>query len=203
MLIERKEIQPVYGENYFAGDIGFTYSDKSIVSKGITYFTRWSKMSDIKVSHALVVLDKETCIEALAEKNCVEISPLKKYFDDKHCSIFFRKPIPGTSEIGARIAAVAKTQRGAKYDFGLIVVDAIYGTFLGHLLDGAFHKQKSKLAAHLGSDKKWICSELAAFALDEQPEIHGKGILSLAESVITPQALFEDDLIFKSWKHTL
>ena len=201
MQYEYKQVTPQYGINYDAGYIGFTYYDSSIVSKGITYFTRWHRFQDIRVSHALVVLDERTCIEALADKNCVEISPLTNYFNDINCSIFFRKPLPWSKELGERIAAVAKTQRGCKYDFGLIGANAIDGTFLGHLLFDIFKGNKDALAKACGAKDKWICSELAAFALDEQKEFHDRGVLAKPNDVITPQELFEDSVIFEEWKN--
>ena len=46
---------------------------------------------------------------------------------------------------------------------------------------------------------KWICSELTAYALDEQPEYHDQGILKRPNATISPQELFEDSVIFEPW----
>jgi len=52
----------------------------------------------------------------------------------------------------------------------------------------------------LNNEKRWICSELAAYCLDEQREYRGKGILAKPEDTIDPQELFEDETIFEPWK---
>ncbi len=77
-----KSLTPLYGVNYKIGYIGFTFDDASIVSHGIAYFTRWTRMSDIKVSHALVVAGKNICIEALMGQGVAK-QPLTKYFFPK------------------------------------------------------------------------------------------------------------------------
>jgi hypothetical protein len=48
---------------------------------------------------------------------------------------------------------------------------------------------------------RWICSELAAHCLDQQPEYHDKGILNRSDATIDPQELFEDDELFTPWHH--
>lgn len=200
MLAQYKSIAPEFHKTHDIGYIGFTYYRESFVSKGIAYFTRWSKMSDITVSHVLVVTSENQCIEALAEKNRVSVSPLTKYFDDPKCSIFFRKPRGWADEIGNRISAKALAQKGCKYDYNLIAADLAKGSFLGRLIDGCFKGSKEDILSKLlNNDKRWICSELAAYALDEQPEYRDKGILNKESDTITPQELFEDGTIFEPW----
>jgi hypothetical protein len=200
MLAEFKSIPPVFHKTHDIGYIGFTYFKESFVSQGIAYFTRWSKLSDITVSHALIVTGDNQCIEALGEKDCVTISPLTKYFDNQKCSIFFRKPRGWTEDIGRRVAETALTQKDCKYDYNLIAADFVRGSFIGHLIDECFNgKPEDILTKLLNNDKRWICSELAAYALDEQPEYHDKGILNKEADTITPQELFEDGTIFEPW----
>jgi hypothetical protein len=201
MLAEFKSIPPVFHKTHDIGYIGFTYFKESFVSQGIAYFTRWSKLSDITVSHALVVTGDNQCIEALAEKDCVTISPLTKYFDNPKCAIFFKKPRDWAEAVGRRIADTALTQKDCKYDYKLIAADFVRGNFIGHLIDECFNgKPEDILTKLLNNDKRWICSELAAYALDEQPEYHDKGILNKESDTITPQELFEDGTIFEAWK---
>jgi hypothetical protein len=191
-------ITPQFHKTHDRGYIGFTYYKESFVSEGIAYFTRWSRMSDIAVSHALIVTDENECIEALFDG--VEKTELSKYFDDPKCAIFFRKPRAWTTDIGDRIAKLALSQENVKYNYGLIVADALKGTFLGHLIDECFKGQKEDiLTKFLNDDKRWICSELAAWTLDEQPEYHDRGILNKDYDTITPQELFEDGTIFEPW----
>jgi hypothetical protein len=200
MLTEFKSIPPVFHKTHNIGYIGFTYFKESFVSQGIAYYTRWSKLSDITVSHALIVTGDNQCIEALAEKDRVTISPLTKYFDNLKCSIFFRKPRGWAEQIGKRIADTALTQDGCRYDYNLIAADLAKGSFIGHLIDGCFGGQKEDILTKLlNKDTRWICSELAAYALDEQPEYHDKGILNKECDSITPQELFEDGTVFEPW----
>ena len=199
-----KQIKPVYGDNYNKGYIGFTYTEGHIISEGIAYFTKWARMSDIRVTHALIVTGENSCIEANANNNCVEQGNLQKYFNNPHCQIFFRKPKDLTDEIADRIVKVLNPEIGKKYDFQLILTQALAGTFMGyffdHLLEG---KVEDELARILNDPEKWICSELAAYALDEQPEYKDRGILKRPNATISPQELFEDKNreIFKPWKN--
>lgn len=204
MLTSFKSITPEFHKTHDIGYIGFSYFNESFVSNGIAYFTRWSKMGEITVSHALVVTGENECIEALAEKNKVEKALLTKYFDNPKCAIFLRKPLGWTAEIGGRIATTALTQKGCKYDYGLIAADMVKGTVGGHFLDslikGCFKGHKEDILTKLlNNDKRWICSELAAYALDEQPEYRDRGILNKENDTITPQELFEDGTIFTPW----
>jgi hypothetical protein len=55
----------------------------------------------------------------------------------------------------------------------------------------------------LDCPESFICSELAAYALDEQPEYRDKGVLAFPNSAINPQNLFEDNVIFEPWKNEI
>jgi hypothetical protein len=61
-------------------------------------------------------------------------------------------------------------------------------------------KVENKLSDYLNNPEKWICSELAAYALDEQPKYKDQGILKCPNATISPQELFEDLVIFEPWK---
>jgi hypothetical protein len=199
--LEITTVKPIYGDNYNRGYIGFTYHNDNVIAKGISYFTKWERMSDIYATHALIVTGENSCIEANAFQNCVKEGTLDHYFEEPHCQIFFREPKEWTDEIGDRIVQVLNPEVGRKYDFNLILAQALSGTALGHfwnrILQGV---PKDKVSEILNSSKKWICSELAAYALDEQPEYHDQGILKRPDATISPQALFEDPDIFESWK---
>lgn len=200
MKIEITSVNPVYGETYKKGYIGFTYYNSSIISKGIAYITRWAKMSDIKVSHTLVVTGDNECIEAHI-KNGVVRSDLDRYFNDPHCQIFFRKPIGLTDEVANELEKVAAKEVGTKYDINLIAAEAIQGTFIGKLINSVFKGKPDRLVSKLlNRDDRWICSELVAYCLDSQSIYHDQGILSKATDTIDPQELFEDETIFEPWK---
>ncbi|MEI6209759.1 MAG: hypothetical protein WCP20_23485 [Desulfuromonadales bacterium] len=138
MLADYKIVAPEFNKNYTIGSIGFSYNVTSPVSKGIAWFTRWDRMSDIKVSHALVVTGANECVEASASKNRVGCASLDEYFNDEHCLIFFRKPVHLTSEIAQKIVQTAKEQVGKRYDYSLIAAQAVTGSFIGHLINDIF-----------------------------------------------------------------
>lgn len=197
-----KPVKPVYGVNYYKGYIGFTYNSKSPIGQGIAYFTKWAKMSNIYATHALIVKDETLCIEADAFKNCVTERPLKDYFNDEKCQIFFRKPKDLTDEIADRIVKFAQQKVGEQYNFELILTQALSGTFAGHFFDNLLQgKLEKDLTELLDDPNKWICSELAAYTLDEQPQYRDQGILKHPNATISPQELFEDLVIFEPWKN--
>lgn len=194
-----RSVAPAYRVNFREGYIGFTYSDKSVLSMGIAYFTRWSRLSDIPVAHALVVSGPETCIEALKKDGVCE-QPLDKYFSDENTRVSFRKPVGYTAALGMRIAAAARDHLGAAYDTPLLLAQLLDGSFLGRLLSHCFGEDHHEKVSRLfNSADRWICSELAAYALDAQPELTDRGILAKPDEAIEPQELFEDNEIFCPW----
>lgn len=193
-------LPPRFGENYKAGYIGFTHCGSRVPSQGIAHFTRWSRISDIPVSHALVVTGENECIEALAAKGVVK-TPLEKYFNDPRTLIFFRKPRKCTNALGARLAETALAQAGTKYDHLLLAAQVLEGSFLRRWIQAAFRESLGRFAGRLlHRDQRWISGELAAYCLDCQPEYADKGILGLPRHAIDPQELFEDQEIFAAWK---
>jgi hypothetical protein len=193
--------EPVYGKNYGAGYVGFTYTGSNLISRGIAYVTRWSRMHPIKVSHALIVSGENECIEAHAQGG-VRRAPLSTYFNDEHCQIFFRKPRNLTPELAARIIATAAAQLGCRYDLSLIAGQLEGNLLLANLvrrLSGrGFEEAVCRLKDH---PDRWICSELVAHCLDQQPEYRDRGVLNRSDATIDPQELFEDDALFTLWHH--
>lgn len=189
-----------FGEhgNYNIGYIGFTYHSKNIISEGIAYFTRWYRLSDIKASHALIVTGENQCVESHLETG-VDRRDLRDYFNDQHCQIFFRKPKELTPEIANNIAKVAESQIGCQYDVDLIKKLMFIYTHLGRIINKITKDEFVKWLTHQHQgDNEWICSELAAYCLDEQPDYKDQDILSLPNTIINPQMLFESK-IFKDW----
>ena len=192
--------EPIYGGNYNKGYIGFTYNG-SFIAKGIVHFTHWASMSDIYASHALIVTGENSCVEADASRNCVREGTLEHYFGENTCQIFFRKPLGLDDKIANRIIETVKPEVGKEYDFKSILIQTLSGTVLGHFFDHLLQgKLEDELARLLNDPNKWICSELAAYALDEQPEYKNQGILKRPNATISPQELFEDSVIFEPWK---
>lgn len=194
-----QSLAPAFGDNYKPGYIGFTHTGSSLLSTGIAYFTRWSRLSDIRVSHVLVVTGNNECVEALGGKGVVK-SPLNKYFDDPKTHVFFRRPRKCTAAVGQRIAEAALAQVGTKYDNLLIAAQMLEGSFLRRWMMSHFHDTPDHFVGRLlNRDSRWICSELAAYCLDCQLEYADKGVLAKPNYAIDPQELFEDQEIFANW----
>ncbi len=202
-LFEVISLDPEYGKNYDIGYVGFTYSATNIISNGIAYFTRWARMSQIKTCHALLVTGENECIEAHAQGG-VKKTPLSSYFNDEHTQIFFRKPIDLTDVIAKAIAITAEHELGCKYDIKLIGSQAFSNSHLGKLIKDIFGGKPEEIISKLvNNDNRWICSELVAYCLDEQPLYKGRGILGKPADTIDPQELFEDSIIFQPWINSI
>ncbi|MEG4574260.1 hypothetical protein QUA56_16445 [Microcoleus sp. N3A4] len=199
--IKVTELAPDYEVNYKTGYIGFLNKGTDLTSLGIAYFTGWDRMSDIHVTHTLIVTGEDECIEADMVNNTVKLCTLSKYFNDPNCQIFFRKPIFFNDAVGYSIAHKASLEVGKQYDFGAILTQGLSGSFPGRMLDRLLTGKLEELLSNmLEHPEKWICSELVAYALDEQPLYRDKGILKRPNSTISPQELFQDTEIFAPWK---
>lgn len=195
-----QSLAPEFGENYKPGYIGFTHTGSPLLSTGIAHFSRWSRLSDIHVSHALIVTGENECVEALGGKGVVK-SPLDQYFDDPKTQVFFRKPRKCTPALGQRIAETALAQVGTKYDNLLLAAQVLEGSFLRRWMMTHFRESPDHFVGRLlNRDNRWICSELAAYCLDCQPEYADKGVLANPNYAIAPQELFEDQEIFANWR---
>ena len=74
---------PDQGKNQAAGTVGFTFTQSNIPSQGIACFTRWLRLHDIRVSHALVVTGEKECLEAHMDGG-VKRTKLDTSFNDAH-----------------------------------------------------------------------------------------------------------------------
>ncbi len=199
--IEKQNRIPKYGDNYNRGYIGFTYNNSNFVSQGIAYFTGLGRMSDIIATHALIVTGADECIEAHAQTG-VQQSSLSKYFDDEQCDIFFRKPRDLNEDIAKNLIDRAEQELNSEYDLRLIAAHAAAGTMLGHFLNRLSRGQLEKrITQLLNTQDAWICSELIAYCLDQDP-YKDQGILKEPWETISPQELFEDPLgqLFEPWR---
>lgn len=195
-----QSLAPEFGENYKAGYIGFTYTGSAMLSRGIAHFTRWSRMSDIHVSHVLVVTGANECVEVLPGKGVVK-SPLDRYFENPKTQIFFRKARKCSPAVGQRIAESALAQVGTKMDNLILAARVVEGSFLRRWLMSHFRGDAGHFVARLMQhDPRWAAAELAAFCLDNQPEYADRGILGRPNHGIEPQAFFEDAEIFSNWR---
>lgn len=195
-----RSIPPVYWDNYCQGYIGFIHHfDPGFVSKGIAYFQGPPEYGDIRVTHALVVVGDNTCVEA--NPSGVEESSLSKYFDDPTLAIMFRKPRNWHPSMGQIIADEARTHIGHKYAYSLIVAQALAKSKLGRVLNGWFKdKPDAWVSRLLDYGDVEFCSELAAKALQAVPELRNLGILQSPARTIDVQELFGSRAVFEEWK---
>lgn len=187
---------PIFGTDYDVGWIGFTKA-AGLITDGISYGERWERQPEFpQVSHAFICTGRDAGIEAHMETGVARFA-ISKYAADPTCKLYFRKPARWNPVLGRRIADTAASKLGARYDTALIAADAICDTLLGHwvnvLSGGIFRRATCCL---LGHEDRFICSELAAFALDAQPEYSGRGCLVNPTDTIDPQQLFQDAMVF-------
>jgi hypothetical protein len=179
------------------GHIGFTF-EPGIVSAGVAYAERWNRRGGVKVTHTLVVSAPDECIEAHIDEGVARVS-MDKYLGDANCRIFFRQPRGWNPELGARIAAAAATQLGCRYNTSLIVAQAAADTWFGHWCNRVLRGWPDRLVSKiLDRHDHWICSQLVAYALAQQPEYRGRGVLRQPLDTIDPQQLFEDEELFEN-----
>lgn len=199
--------RPIYGEDYDRGWIGFNHST-SWMSQLIGNAGRYRRRSPIVISHAFIVTGEDTCVEAAFRKGVLVSSLTEQYFEMPTRYVVFRKPKGLTPEIADRICELAEAQVGKRFDNGVLVAHALNDHFLGWLMN-----RMTGDAAIAATDSlfnqpdAWICSELAAYVLNQIPEYAGRGNLSQRPGMLTPQELFENDEVFEplrqadgSWK---
>ncbi|MDX2079853.1 MAG: hypothetical protein SFU53_03645 [Terrimicrobiaceae bacterium] len=192
-------MEPVFGENYRPGFLGFLCQNAVHPSRGIAYFTGWSRMSDVAVTGVLIVTGDNEGVEVAGGREVV-VTPLSKYFEDPKTQIFFRKPKKCAGGVGERIAEAAKAQVGLRVDQIVRAARVLEGTFARRWVLSHFRSSGEQFSAKFaGRDPGWLGAELAAYCLDAQPEYADRGILGHPPHAIDPQRLFEDDELFAAW----
>lgn len=124
------QLQPIYGEHFGPGYIGFTNST-SAISEGITWFSSAEeaiafeedlpKEFEEGASHTFVAVSKMFGIESSV--GGVKTFPLSKYIDDPHVQLVFRKPLVLDEIVIAELIArmVWLEQQKTPYDYtGLV-----------------------------------------------------------------------------------
>lgn len=164
--------------------------------------TQYCCYTGIKISHALIVIDENTCVEADANERKVIKSPLSKYFNNQNKIISFRKPRDLSDEIANVISETAISKIGCPYEFKQIVSHINHSLPFIHQFNKLSHNFVVDIISRvIDNPDKFICSELAAFCLKSAKDwkYHDKGILSRLTCRVNPQELFEDRVIFKDW----
>ena len=137
---------------------------------------------NLKVTHTFVVSVENECIEAHIDEGVARV-PLTKYFADPTCQTFFRQPRGWNPDLGRRIADAAATKVGSHYNTGLIVAEAASDTVMGHWFNKLLHSWPNRLLSKVcDRSGQWICSQLVAYALAQQPELQGQGVPSASPS---------------------
>lgn len=189
--------RPTYGTDYGLGWIGFNHAESNM-SAMIAHFERWHRTSDIVISHVFVVTGANECIEAAFPDGVVETNLQEAYFDRDDRYVVFRQPKSLRDDVARRIAETARRQVGANFDHSELVNHAAQNNFVGWLLNTLSRDAlRNGVDRFMDADDEWICSELAAYCLNQQPEFAGRGVLSHSLGAITPQQLFEDEEIFE------
>ena len=192
-------LEPAWLDNYAPGYIGFQYDVDGLTGEldaGIAYFTRWDRLSSIKVAHTFVVSSQFECVEAIGSG--VQVSPLLPRFKDPTIAVFFRKPRYYSLDLGCAISRAARAQIGAPYDRRLIAGQALVNGWLPHLL--LPECAEIKVLSWFRTPGAFVCCGLAAYAMQPQTELHNLGCLRRPFWSINPQLLFEDDQVFEPWK---
>jgi hypothetical protein len=188
-------------QSYDVGYAAFTHAH-DFVAEGIDWFERWDRMGapralQLPVHHAAIVVSPSTVVEAQMKAGVVE-RPLADYLQSKTTTIVFRRPRGWTPELGQRIAAAARSKVGCKYNTWLIAAQAMANGFVGHAINVLCNDALDRwVSARLDRKREFICSELAAWALNEQPELMGRGMLSAPLNTISPEELFLDRAVFE------
>lgn len=188
-----KAYKPVYGSrshrgNYKAGYCGFSYRDNSLVSIGISLFTR-EEEETIVPSHAFIIVDEYILIEATGRG--VRFEDPNRYFKDPHCLVFFKKPVGLDSYKTQLILDEALNHLGEPYDYAL---------FISFLFKLERSRWLRKLPALFNRKNAQVCSELVAGGLNKVPEYQKlEPLKSYHPSKLTPADLFRSKELFEEW----
>jgi hypothetical protein len=192
-VIEPKYISRDGVGNFGPGFIGFSFRDNNFISQGIVWFTSIDEVDKIDVSHSFYVVDEKTIIEAEAE-GVIRSDP-KKYFDDPHIHVFFRKPVNLSTEYVHKMTAYASSLVGKSYDYGLIL-NFLWQWFLTKI--GVSVSKKSPPL--LDNPNKFVCSEVSTSTLNRIKEY--SSLFPLSEwhpARVSPKLLISSNQLFTPW----
>jgi hypothetical protein len=197
-MAKRNTARPTFGKDFGLGWVGFVHSSGQMLSGSIAYLTRRHNKGGVTITHTFLVTGPNECIEANLPVGVVTSDITKEYFDKSNRMVLFREPRGLTLTVARRVVATARAQIGAKFDNGGLVAGGVSGTFLGHLVDSLFGgKPKNLLAGVLHEKGRYVCCDLVAYCLRQQPRYRKMDVLTHPPGVLTPQELFEDDELFE------
>src|SRR4051794_20755476 len=120
--------RPAFGRDFGVGWVGFVYSP-SMLSTAIAVLTMPDRRSGVTITHAFVVTGPDECVEANLPDGVVANKLGEGYLDRDDRLVIFRKPRGLTPEAGERIAARARSQVGARFDYGAFVTGGVTQNF--------------------------------------------------------------------------
>jgi hypothetical protein len=201
---------PQFGEDYDIGWIFFT-DRRGLLSDGIAWFERFAE-EEVRsasergqgqrsapslpvVTHTGVCVNENAVIQAHFDTGVAQGTVA----DLLEGPVYFQRPAGWSVTRGVGIAASAARQLGRRYNTPLILTQALANTFAGRLINGLFRNAPNRwLSKRLGERNAFICSQLVAFALNEQPWLKGRGVLAMDNDLISPQMLFDDPEILET-----
>jgi hypothetical protein len=194
----RRKGRPAFGKDFDRGWVGFVHSAGQLLSEGIAYLTRRDKKGGVTVTHSFLVTGPDECVEANLPVGVVASNLEKEYLGRDDRLVLFRKPRGLTPAVARRLAARAMAQVGAKFDYGGFAALGVSDSFLGHLVDTLLGGGPKKLLGKLLHQQgHYVCSDLVAYCLRQEPRYRERGVLARPPGIITPQELFEDDELFE------
>ena len=150
----------VYGDDYRAGCLYFTYIDDDFISEGISHFTRDERGKEVpKVSHVGLVVGPGKGIGAHIKKG-VQFENLQEYISRADMNIYFKQPKNLVSIDVRPMVDEAVKRIGERYDTkliaGLAICESLLGRFIDALTKGKFSK---KILEKYDNPDAVICSE--------------------------------------------
>lgn len=189
--------RPEWGKDYGLGWIGFNHAE-STMSAAIAHVQQWEKEKQATVSHAFIVTGPNECIEAAFPKGVVRTPLDKLYFERDDRYVLFRKPRGLDDQMAGSIVGLAEAHVGDRFDHAKLANLAVQNNFVGWLVNSSCNGfVRDAVDRVIDADDQWICSELAAYCLNAQPSLRGRGVLSRSLGSLTPQRLFDDDDVFE------
>jgi len=134
-------------------DIIITKDKKSLFSRAILKVLRWMQDDKVRYQHAMLVVDNNTCIEALWKIKYND--PRERFKDFERYKIIRCKLL--TDDLKQAVVDKAKTRAGFSYG---------YKRLIAQLLDQIF--KTDWFTGGIKSEDEQICSSLAAWAYQKK-----------------------------------
>ncbi len=185
---------PVFGEDYGAGYVFFSYVSGDLISAGIALFQSLEDVPFSRVSHCGIITEDGRCIEATAPVVC-ESDFATKYLTDKNNTVvFFRKPLHWTHAATTGALHEVRGFIGRPYAYAGVAGSALYLLLTAGWRCCSFLRRWQN---PLNPKDQMFCSELVVHGMRN---FEGKtGCLKYDASNVTPADLFCDNKIWQAW----